>query len=53
MYCQGKIFKAPPQDLKGFPRGGWQIDPEVAFKNVDPIILAQLRPLPKLKRRDY
>ena len=27
--------------------------PHKAFKNIDPAILAKMRPLPKLSRRDY
>ena len=32
---------------------GWKLVPHKAFNKVDPVILSQMKPLPKLERRDY
>ena len=32
---------------------GWKIVPNRAFRKVDPEILAQMDPLPKINRQDY
>ena len=53
MEKEGKIERAQAQDMKGFKRAGWRVNPLVAFRYTDPAILAQLRPLPELKRKDF
>ena len=32
---------------------GWKLVPHKAFNKVDPMILSQMKPLPKLERKDY
>ena len=53
MHTQGKIMKAPAQDLRANKKHGWAVVPNKAFKKVDPVILAQMKPLPILQRHDY
>lgn len=53
MWKQGKIIKAPAQDIIDKPKAGWDVVPNRAFKKVDPVILAQMKPLPQLMRQDY
>lgn len=36
-----------------FKRGGWQVVPHKAFKNVAPDVLANMTPMPVLQREDY
>ena len=54
MKMQGKIEKAPANDMiKKNSHFGWRVVPHKAFKSVDPVILAQMKPLPELERKDY
>ena len=54
MQVLGKIEKAPAHDFtKKNSKHGWQLVPHKAFKRVDPVILAQLKPLPEVNRKDY
>ena len=53
MELKGKIVKAPALDMQGTARAGWQLVPNRAFKNIDPVVLAQLKPLPEIERSDY
>ena len=47
MMLQGKVAKGPAVDLmKKNSSYGWKVVPHKAFKNVDPVLLAQMRPLP-------
>ena len=53
MLMMNKIEKGPAQDIQGNKRAGWMLVPHKAFKNVDPVILAQMKPLPSINRKDY
>ena len=53
MELMGKIEKAPALDMVGTKRAGWKLVPHRAFRNTDPVILAQMKPLPEIKRKDY
>ena len=53
MMHQGKIMKAPAQDLRPNKKHGWAVVPNKAFKKIDPVILAQMKPLPVVYRHDY
>ncbi|CAI2384827.1 unnamed protein product [Moneuplotes crassus] len=53
MEAEGKIARARAPDLPQYKYGGWKVRPSRAFKNTAPDVLAQLRPLPNVRRRDY
>ena len=53
MESQGKIVRDRAPERHQFKKSGWRLVPTKAFKNVDPQILAMLRPLPILNRQDY
>ena len=53
METQGKIERKRAVDQPKWKKGGWQLVPSVALKNVDPSILATLEPLPQMVRQDY
>ena len=53
MYMQGKIVKGKAIDLPQYSKGGWQLVPHKAFKNVAPDILANMQPMPSVNRQDY
>jgi hypothetical protein len=48
MLVQGKVVKAMALDMPTFKRGGWQVVPHKAFKNVAPDVLANMTPMPVL-----
>ena len=53
MTLLGKIEKDAAHDMPKNSRAGWKINPAKAFKNTDPVILSQMKPLPKISRKDY
>jgi hypothetical protein len=53
MLLQGKIAKAEAHDFQKNSKHGWRVVPHKAFKNTDPVILAQMKPLPQIERKDY
>jgi secreted Zn-dependent insulinase-like peptidase len=46
MMLQGKIEKAEAHDMAKNSKAGWRVVPHKAFRNTDPVILAQMKPLP-------
>ena len=53
MEIQGKIVKGPALDKEDNKSHGWKLVPHLAFKNTDPAILSQLKPLPQVQRESY
>ena len=53
MLIQGKIVKGPALDKEKNTSHGWKLVPHLAFRNTDPAILAQLKPLPEVQRETY
>jgi hypothetical protein len=53
MHLIGKVNKCTAIDMPQYKRAGWGLVPHKAFKNVDPFIIAEMKPLPELNREDY
>ena len=54
MLLIGKLKKGEAIDFtRKNSKHGWELVPHKAFKNVDPVVLAQMKPLPEVDRKDY
>ena len=52
MHLQNKLIRAPTPDVPDYKRSGWKVNRTKAFKHVDPEILAKMKPIPHLMRKD-
>mmetsp|Transcript_18004 Transcript_18004/g.15928 ORF Transcript_18004/g.15928 Transcript_18004/m.15928 type:complete len:132 (+) Transcript_18004:29-424(+) len=53
MEASGKIVPDRAPELPEYKSSGWRLVPNKAFKSIAPEVLAQIKPLPKINRKEY